>query len=141
MKDPPADPDHAVLEPFTKGRKVIVRAPHPQRSHPRAATILEPPRVPSWANPALVRYHDGEHPGEEEVPSTALTLAEANVDDEVALLRDVAEKAQDAFWAEVAKSYPKIKTGEWPPDASHAFSTACEKAIADFMLWNKPEQE
>jgi hypothetical protein len=73
------NPTHAQIEPFVKGARVIVRAPHPQRNHPRAAEVLDPPRRPDHIdrNGALVRYDDGAWPGEERVPSSALSLEDA----------------------------------------------------------------
>lgn len=41
-------------------------------------------------------------------------------------LRDAAE---DAFWARVAARHPEIKTGDFPPDASFAFSNACGEVL------------
>lgn len=130
------DDEWAVIKPFVKGAKVIVRAPHPDRSHPRAATILEPPRIPGWANPAVVRYHDGEHPGEEEIHASCLTPSSDRVDIEVAYLHEVAETAERAFWQAVAEAFPAVTGGDFPPDATHEFSTACERAIETWLMYN-----
>jgi len=50
---------------------------------------------------------------------------------------EVAENAQLAFWAEVARSYPEIKTGDFPPDATFEFNEACRLAVKRWLIWNK----
>lgn len=38
-------------------------------------------------------------------------------------------KAQEAFWAEIARQYPEIKTGDFPPDAADDFYRASLQAL------------
>ena len=40
--------------------------------------------------------------------------------------------AQSAFWAEIAKAFPEIKTGDFPPEAQLVFDSACVSAAT---LW------
>ncbi len=47
-------------------------------------------------------------------------------------LLQVSEDAQQAFWAEVAKQYPGIKTGDMQPEVMVAFAAVCDDAI---LLW------
>jgi len=48
----------------------------------------------------------------------------------------VIEDAQIAFWEVVAKKYPEVKSGDFPPDASFAFDGACKKALEFWLEWN-----
>jgi hypothetical protein len=47
--------------------------------------------------------------------------------------------AQEAFWAEIAKHYPEITTGDFPPDAHAAFERACSEAAAVWVEGNSPD--
>jgi len=49
-------------------------------------------------------------------------------------------EAQDAFWAKIVELYPEIKTGDFPPDATFAFDTACEKALSIWLQGNRPAE-
>lgn len=51
-------------------------------------------------------------------------------------IKEVEERASDAFWAAVAESFPSIKTGDFPPDAELAWSKAYRNAIATWLGWN-----
>ena len=31
-------------------------------------------------------------------------------------IKDAIARADDAFWAEIAKAFPEVKTGDFPPD-------------------------
>jgi len=50
----------------------------------------------------------------------------------------VVSKADDAFWAEVAKAFPEVKTGDFPPDATSIFDDCEKKSIAVWLLYNHP---
>jgi hypothetical protein len=51
--------------------------------------------------------------------------------------RDTArEAAENAFWAEIAKAYPEIKTGDFDPVQSGKFSDACEDAVCAWLHAN-----
>lgn len=50
----------------------------------------------------------------------------------------VTEEAQEAFWAVVAKAYPEAEHGDFPPDATMDFDTACEDAVESWTYWNAP---
>ncbi|HVI41957.1 MAG TPA: hypothetical protein VM577_15000 [Anaerovoracaceae bacterium] len=52
------------------------------------------------------------------------------------MIEDVVEQAQLAFWQEVAKSFPEIKTGDLPPDASVEFDEACKKVVQIWLASN-----
>ncbi len=47
-------------------------------------------------------------------------------------LNDIVEKAQLAFWDEVARYFPDDSSGDFPPDATFALDHAMETAVA---LW------
>lgn len=49
--------------------------------------------------------------------------------------------AQDAFWASIASSYPSICTGDFPPDATFAFTSACEDAVRCWVGCNQEQPE
>ncbi|MBU9118404.1 hypothetical protein KTD15_06295 [Burkholderia multivorans] len=51
---------------------------------------------------------------------------------------EAAEKAQEVFWAEVAKSFPDIKTGDMPIQAVFQFNQACEQAVGIWVKSNHP---
>ncbi len=45
--------------------------------------------------------------------------------------------AQEKFWESLAASYPEIKTGDFPPDATLAFDGACMSAAAVWVSGNQ----
>jgi hypothetical protein len=51
------------------------------------------------------------------------------------------EKADLAFWAEIAKAFPEAISGDFPPDADFAFAEACEQAVDTWLLFNHPERQ
>ncbi len=53
-------------------------------------------------------------------------------------VEEVAEKAQQAFWAEVAKNFPEISTGDMPIQAVFQFNQQCEEAVAIWVKSNHP---
>ncbi|CAK1331633.1 MULTISPECIES: hypothetical protein [Burkholderia] len=53
-------------------------------------------------------------------------------------IEEVAEQAQLAFWAEVAKSFPEVKSGDLPVQAVLQFNKACEQAVAVWLKSNHP---
>jgi hypothetical protein len=52
-------------------------------------------------------------------------------------LDNVTSRAADAFWAEVAASYPEIKTGDLDPGAAMALEDAMKQAITSWLAANK----
>jgi hypothetical protein len=50
----------------------------------------------------------------------------------------IVEEAQEAFWAVIAKKYPKAESGDFMPDASMDFDSACEKAVEHWLAMNLP---
>lgn len=50
--------------------------------------------------------------------------------------KHVAEVAQAAFWAVVAKMYPEIKTGDFAPFDQMVFDLNCEKAVKTWVQSN-----
>jgi len=47
------------------------------------------------------------------------------------------EAAQDKFWAEIARRYPEVKSGDFPPDATIIFNHACEEAVGTWLSINR----
>lgn len=39
------------------------------------------------------------------------------------------EKAQEEFWAIIARRFPEIRSGDFSPDAQMKFDEACEEAV------------
>jgi len=56
-------------------------------------------------------------------------------------IETVSEGAQMAFWAEVAKSYPEVTTGDLAPDVCFVFGEACNTAIEKWLESNHPDSE
>ena len=56
-------------------------------------------------------------------------------------VQQVVEKAMDAFWQEVAKQYPEITRGDFPPEATITFSDACENAVRLWVHLNSDQEE
>lgn len=54
--------------------------------------------------------------------------------------QQILELAQDAFWESIAKSYPHIRTGDFPPDATYKFNLACERAVEVWLESNDPTE-
>ena len=54
---------------------------------------------------------------------------EAELNDEIELAK---EQSQLTFWAEVARLFPEIRTGDLAPEVVFEFDEACLKAI---RLW------
>lgn len=46
-------------------------------------------------------------------------------------------KANDAFWEAVAKEFPDIKTGDFPPFAEHTWQMSAMKAITTWVRINE----
>lgn len=51
----------------------------------------------------------------------------------------VASKAEDAFWAEVVRRLPHIKSGDLDPGATVRFRSACREVIAAWVDQNTPQ--
>jgi len=56
-------------------------------------------------------------------------------------IESAVEEAQEAFWAVIAEKFPEVKTGDFPPDASHQFSHHCELAVSIWLRLNHPDIE
>ena len=46
--------------------------------------------------------------------------------------------AQDAFFAVIAKGFPHIKSGDFPPDATERFERECRRAVQVWVWGNTP---
>ena len=44
-------------------------------------------------------------------------------------IENAIQRGEAAFWAEIAKEFPDIETGDFPPDADFAFKQAMERAV------------
>lgn len=53
-------------------------------------------------------------------------------------IKDIAEEAELAFWAVVAKRFPSATSGDFPPEADMAFTQAARKAVVTWVRWNVP---
>lgn len=53
-------------------------------------------------------------------------------------VEEAAEKTQEAFWAEVARNFPDIKTGDMPIQAVFQFNKDCEQAVGIWVKSNHP---
>ncbi len=51
-------------------------------------------------------------------------------------IEEVVELAQIAFFQEVAKNFPEIKSGDFPPEAQVNFERACSDAIKIWVQSN-----
>lgn len=65
-----------------------------------------------------------------------LIYKEINVDKR---FEEAINNAEEAFWAEIAKAYPEIKSGDLGPDIVIPFKTMMEKAVAAWLTLNAPE--
>jgi len=54
---------------------------------------------------------------------------------------DVVSRALEAFWQEVADSYPQAKTGDLPPDVHASFDQTAEAAVEVWVSANVPQNE
>jgi hypothetical protein len=43
-----------------------------------------------------------------------------------------------AFWREIAKTFPEVETGDFPPDAAHTWNKAMSEAVYWWLRWNHP---
>ncbi len=50
----------------------------------------------------------------------------------------VVEDAEEAFWAQVARLYPEIKTGEFPPECAFKLKDAMHDAVRAWLDLNRP---
>lgn len=48
----------------------------------------------------------------------------------------VAELAQEAFWAVVAREYPDVKSGDLDPMQTHLFDQACKDMVESWVRLN-----
>ena len=52
-------------------------------------------------------------------------------------IKDAVEKAELAFWAEIANEFPEIKTGDFSPDASYELTKSMVDAVKIWLAGNK----
>lgn len=48
------------------------------------------------------------------------------------------QKADAAFWAEIAKAFPEVKSGDFPPDLTARWTKDIGDAVLQWMLTNHP---
>ncbi len=48
------------------------------------------------------------------------------------------KQADDAFWAEIAKSFPEVKTGDLPAEISSKLGDAQDEAVYWWLMFNHP---
>lgn len=53
--------------------------------------------------------------------------------------RVVQEYAGPAFWQEVGKAFPHVKSGDFGPDETMRIESAMEQAITTWLMWNEPQ--
>ena len=53
-----------------------------------------------------------------------------------AKVRKAIERADDAFWAVIAKSFPEAKSGDFDPMATKKWDDACEEAVNQWLHLN-----
>lgn len=56
----------------------------------------------------------------------------------VAQISAALEKAEEAWWAEMVKAFPEVKTGDFPPECHFDFVAAQKKALQSWLMWNHP---
>lgn len=49
------------------------------------------------------------------------------------------QAAKDAFWSTIAEQFPEVRSGDFPPDATFEFDTACSRAAQVWLEGNWPE--
>jgi len=54
-------------------------------------------------------------------------------------MENVLEAAQIAFWEVIAKNYPEVTSGDFPPDAGFAFDKSCKDALEIWLECNHPD--
>lgn len=55
-----------------------------------------------------------------------------------ARIKEAADEAQGQFWAEIAKRFPEIKSGDVEPFEVELFDQACTRAVASWVELNQP---
>lgn len=55
--------------------------------------------------------------------------------------KDAINKAENAFWEQIALSYPEIKTGDLSPDVSIPFQWAMDKVVEEWIEVNGNESK
>lgn len=56
-------------------------------------------------------------------------------------IRVAVEKADLAFWAEIVKEFPEVKSGDFGPEETFAWRRAMEEALRTWLFWNHPNHE
>lgn len=54
-------------------------------------------------------------------------------------VKEAVEQADLAFWAKIAKAFPEVKSGDFPPDATFAWNRARDEAVFWWLVYNHPE--
>lgn len=49
------------------------------------------------------------------------------------------ERADREFWAEIAKSFPELKSGDFPSDKALEWREAVDNAVYWWLDWNHPK--
>lgn len=55
-------------------------------------------------------------------------------------LADAVEAAGEAFWAEIAKHYPEVNSGDFGPEETVTLERALHGAVSLWLHYNKPEE-
>lgn len=56
-------------------------------------------------------------------------------------IRKAVEEADLAFWDKIAKAFPEVTSGDFPPDATFAWDRARDEAVYVWLLLNHPKSE
>lgn len=56
-------------------------------------------------------------------------------------IADAVRKASDAFWESVATAFPEARAGDFSPEDTYAWDTACERAVRTWVGYNVPATE
>lgn len=109
-----------------------------------AKEALDPARgLENWiktrALPRLKQEHGGTMSGPKDWEPAPLPL----VDPRVKALRDrirrAINEADTAFWAEIVKEFPEVKSGDFGPDDTFRWEGAAEAAVLSWLGYNYPE--
>lgn len=65
----------------------------------------------------------------------------ANSPEMTARIKAAVENAELAFWAEIAKAFPEVTTGDFDPLDSFEITEAMTKAVTRWIGWNHPDHQ
>jgi hypothetical protein len=51
------------------------------------------------------------------------------------------DDAQAAFWASIVSSYPEVKGGDFDPESTDKFDSACREALSMWLEWNEQNDQ